>query len=748
MIYKCKHCGHIFDEDMEGKKISEFEHCPVCENPIEDFEKVKSEDFQPIDDYELIEDKGDYKVYRCKHCGHIFDEKMEGKKLEELEHCPICENPIEDFEIVKYKPSKVDEYELIEDKGDYKVYRCKHCGHIFDEEMEGKKLEELSECPVCKNPIEDFELIETKNLKRVNMDEYKLVEDRGEFKVYRCTHCGHVFDEEMEGKKLEELSECPVCKNPIEDFELVETTDDYELIEDNEDYKVYRCKHCGHIFDEREEGKKLEEIDYCPVCKNPIEDFELIDIHDYELIEDNEDYKVYRCKNCGHIFDERKENCKLEELSECPTCKQDIQDFVVIDKKESKSGPKSKLAYPKKLALSDENNRGMDTIHKISTTGKSIDSSMATEFELPSWDDILILANQLDPMPLDYDDEVSTKTIIGKNAEKPLEIESPVYISHMSFGALSRDVKIALSKGSAKVKTAICSGEGGILPEEMESAYKYIFEYVPNKYSVNDENLKNADAIEIKIGQGTKPGLGGHLPGEKVTGEIAELRDMPVGQDIQSPSKFEEINSKEDLKKVVENLREKSEGRPIGVKIAPGKLERDLEFILFAKPDFITIDGRGGGTASSPQIIKDSTSIPTIYALNRARKFLDEHNSDIDLVITGGLRLSADFAKALAMGADAIAIATAALMSCACQQYKQCHIGQCPMGVTTQEKDLRERFEDDKAVERLENYLTVSLNELKNFAKVTGHKNVHDLNIEDLGTFKREISEFTDINHV
>ena len=318
----------------------------------------------------------------------------------------------------------------------------------------------------------------------------------------------------------------------------------------------------------------------------------------------------------------------------------------------------------------------------------------------------------------------------------------------MSFGALSREVKIALAKGSARVKTAQCSGEGGILVEEKENAYKYIFEYVPNKYSVNDENLKSSDAIEIKIGQSTKPGLGGQLEGVKVTSEIAEVRGKTEGMDIHSPATIPEINSKEDLKNLVSELRERSEGRPIGLKLAAGHIEEDLEYAIYSGADFVTLDGRGGSTGASPKIIKDSTSVPTIYALSRARKYLDENNSDMSLIITGGLRLSSDFAKALAMGADAIAIGTGALIAAACQQYKICHTGQCPVGVATQDEEMRERLEVDLAAKRVENYLKVSTEELKTFARITGHDDVHDLNLNDIRTINSEISDYTHIKHV
>jgi glutamate synthase domain-containing protein 2 len=338
-------------------------------------------------------------------------------------------------------------------------------------------------------------------------------------------------------------------------------------------------------------------------------------------------------------------------------------------------------------------------------------------------------------------------TIIGKNAKKPMILENPVYISHMSFGALSREAKIALAKGSAMAKAATCSGEGGILPEEMAAAYKYIFEYVPNLYSVTAENLKNADAIEIKIGQGAKPGLGGHLPGEKVTEEIAAIRGKPVGSDIHSPSKFSGINTGEDLKMLVGKLRSESEGRPIGIKIAAGRIEKDLAFCVFAGPDFITIDGRGGGTGASPGLVRDSTGVPTVYALHRARKYLDSIHSDISLIITGGLRVSSDFAKAIAMGADAVAIATAGLIAAGCQQYRICWSGRCQMGIATQDPELRSRLDVEAAALRVANFLNVSLAELQDFARLAGRKRIHDLSVEDLCTVNREISAFTHIPH-
>lgn len=463
---------------------------------------------------------------------------------------------------------------------------------------------------------------------------------------------------------------------------------------------------------------------------------------------------VYKCSVCGYLFTEEPGK-GIDTLTECPICGQPRSVFEKIEESESRDVTAAEdtdveehsLEYDPEYARTDESCRYMAEIHKMAVSGEPIIEAMGTRMAMPDWDDILLLGAQLNPMPLPEHAEVDTTTIIGKHAKKPMVLESPVYISHMSFGALSKETKVALAQGSAMAKTAMCSGEGGVLPEEMEAAYKYIFEYVPNKYSVTPENLKGADAIEIKIGQGTKPGMGGHLPADKVTPEISRIRNKPQGQDIISPSCFDEIQSKEDLKELVDKLRRESEGRPIGVKIAAGRIERDLEFCMFAEPDFITIDGRGGATGASPKLVRDATSVPTIYALYRARKYLDEAGAEIDLVITGGLRVSSDFAKAIAMGADAVAVASAALIAAACQQYRICGTGKCPVGIATQDPELRGRLKGEAAARRVANFLNVSREELKTFARITGHQRIHDLSTEDLCTISREISEFTNIPH-
>ena len=471
--------------------------------------------------------------------------------------------------------------------------------------------------------------------------------------------------------------------------------------------------------------------------------------------------KIYECSICGNRYDDSSRDKPFDTLShewECDICGAPkaafscnspdtaVPEQILPEATYENTNP---LAYPSEyFRPGDEHEKSMALIHELAVTGTSVIEPMGTRLPVVGWDDVLFLGAQLSPFPLDENAPIDVGTVIGKHAKKPLRLENPVYISHMSFGALSREIKIALATGANMSKSAMCSGEGGILPEEFEAAHQYIFEYVPNQYSVTDENLKKVDAIEIKIGQGTKPGMGGHLPGSKVTDEIAAVRGKVVGEDIISPSRFPDIHSKEDLKQLVNELRERSDGRPIGIKIAAGHIEADLAAALFASPDFITIDGRGGGTGASPKFLKDASTIPTLFALSRARKYLDARMSDVSLVITGGLRTSSDIVKALALGADAVALASAVLMAAACQQYRVCHNGKCPTGTMTQDPALRKNVNIGTAAKRVANFLNVTRNELKTFARVSGHRSIHDLSVGDLATANSEISHHTDIRHV
>lgn len=385
--------------------------------------------------------------------------------------------------------------------------------------------------------------------------------------------------------------------------------------------------------------------------------------------------------------------------------------------------------------------RHMAHIHHMAAAAEQINEPMGPEIPLPDWVDITIHGAQLAVLPVNEDEEISLKTVIGPAAKRPLEIDSPIYITHMSYGALSAEAKIALAKGSALAKTAMCSGEGGILEESRAASYRYIFEYVQNEYSVSEENLRRCDAVEIKIGQAVKPGIGGHFPAAKITEEIAAVRERPRDRDIITPARYPDIADVPSLRRKIDELRELCGGKPVGVKLAAGNIEADLAFALQAGPDFITIDGKGGATGSVPKLIKDAASVPTIYALARARRYFAEHDiRDVSLVITGGLRVSSDIAKALALGADAVAIGTAALMAVGCRQYRVCNTGRCPTGITSQDPLLRSRIDVEASARRLANFLKITAEELALFTRMTGHRRVGDLSPADISARTIEIS--------
>jgi glutamate synthase domain-containing protein 2 len=466
---------------------------------------------------------------------------------------------------------------------------------------------------------------------------------------------------------------------------------------------------------------------------------------------------IYKCLVCDTLYDEDKEGVSWNDLPAdwvCPVCesgksffRRESNEAENVDEKEPDlTLPKGEYGPQK---TEDEFETYMADINSMAENGQSIDEPMRTRKPVLSWDEILIKGAQLATLPLNHDDPVSTRTVIGPEARHPLVIDTPIYISHMSFGALSKEAKTALAKGSSMAKTAMCSGEGGILPESLDNSYKYIFEYVPNRYSVTPENMLRADAIEIKFGQSAKAGMGGHLPGNKVTREIAAIRGFAAGDDIISPASYEDIRNREQLKEKVAWLREISGGKPIGIKFAAGHVEADMAVALYAEPDFITIDGRAGGTGSSPKYIKAAVSVPTVFALYRARKFLNAQKAyHVSLICTGGLRISADFVKALALGADAVALGTTALIAIGCKQFRICNSGKCPMGIATQDPELRERLDVDHAARRLANFLKISTEELRCFARLTGKDDVSKLSVNDLCTTNSEISQHTDIVHV
>jgi len=463
----------------------------------------------------------------------------------------------------------------------------------------------------------------------------------------------------------------------------------------------------------------------------------------------------YRCRICSFVYREKVEGIFFDDLPPdwmCPVCGAARSEFERIEDEPETLPPPAPIREPKNLdelrRACDDVETAMADIHRMALTGESIIEPMRSRKPVVSWDEILIKGAQLARRPLDRDEAVDTKTVIGPRADRPLVIGTPIIVSHMSFGALSREAQSALAIGSGAAGTAMSSGEGGILPEVLSLSHRYIFEVVPNLYGVTPGNLERVDAVEIKFGQSAKPGLGGHLPGSKVTAEIAAVRGVPEGGDITGPSRFPDIRGRDDLRRKVDELRRLSKGRPIGIKFAAGDVEADLEFALSAGPDFVTIDGRAGATGAAVKLIKDATSVPTIYALDRARRYLAERGiKGVTLIVTGGLRVSPDFAKALALGADAVAVGTAALMAIGCQQYRICDSGRCPVGIATQDPALRARLDVDEAARGLANFLRVSTEELRDFARLTGNDSVHKLSIRDLVTTSSEISAFTAIPH-
>ncbi len=464
----------------------------------------------------------------------------------------------------------------------------------------------------------------------------------------------------------------------------------------------------------------------------------------------NADQPTWVCLVCGY------EHLGDAPPDECPVCSAGPDEF---ERKADDAGdegtdagpgsaPTGAEEYLAPWARSDDDvERKYARLAELAKTGVSRVSPMRTRRTFPDWDTVLFRGAQLARLPLNEDEDVTTRTVIGKTAAHPLELTIPFYVSHMSFGALSREAKIALATGTSRVGTAMCSGEGGMLQEERDAADVYIYELGTAPFSHKEDAIRQADAIEIKIGQAAKPGMGGYLPPEKVTKEIAAIRGIPEGEGSHSPGRHTGIDSPSDLKERVAELKTMTGGKPIGVKFTAGHVEADLDVAMDASPDFITIDCRGGATGAAPEFVKDNFCMPPIFALHRARKQLDEAGSDITLCITGGFRDSTDIAKALAMGADAVALATASMIAIGCQQYRICDTDRCPVGIATQDPSLRGRFEIAKSVERFLNFYEATARELRAFARSNGRANVHDLDRTDLVTLDHDVSKYTDIEH-
>ncbi len=372
-----------------------------------------------------------------------------------------------------------------------------------------------------------------------------------------------------------------------------------------------------------------------------------------------------------------------------------------------------------------------------------------TREQLPKWDDIQILVAQVHRKPLFEDVAVGTNLIIGPEAKKPLELKIPLFVSDMSFGALSEEAKVAMAKGAELAGTGICSGEGGMLPEEQQNNSRYFYELASAKFGYREELLKTVQAFHFKGGQGAKTGTGGHLPAAKNIGKISQVRGIPEGQPAVSPPTFDDLTTPQDFAHFANRVRQITGGIPIGFKLSANHIEQDIEFALQAGADYIILDGRGGGTGAAPLIFRDHISVPTIPALARARAYLDKKGARgrVTLIATGGLRVPSDFVKALALGADGIALANSAMQAIGCVGARICNTNNCPAGIATQKPELRKLVNVEQSAKQLANFFGASVELMQVMARACGHNHLNQFSQNDLTSWKREMAVLAGIQY-
>jgi glutamate synthase domain-containing protein 2/nitrite reductase/ring-hydroxylating ferredoxin subunit len=386
-----------------------------------------------------------------------------------------------------------------------------------------------------------------------------------------------------------------------------------------------------------------------------------------------------------------------------------------------------------------------DGLSKTGHHGR-LDAMGVPRAQLPDWDDIQLLTAQLHRPPLLDEDAVGTEVVIGPNAQKPLTLKIPLFVSDMSFGALSEPAKVALARGAELAGTGICSGEGGMLPEEQAANSRYFYELASARFGFDWAKLGKVQAFHFKGGQGAKTGTGGHLPGEKVKGKIAEVRGLKVGEAAISPPRFPDWTDAAQIRDFADEVRDRTGGIPIGYKLSAQHIEKDIDAALIVGVDYIILDGRGGGTGAAPIIFRDNISVPTIPALARARRHLDlSARKDVTLIITGGLRKPADFIKALALGADAIAVSNAAMQAIGCIAMRACHTNNCPVGIATQKPHLVNRLVVEKSARQLTNFFDASVELMQVMARACGHDHLSKFSIDDLTTWKRDMADLSGI---
>jgi glutamate synthase domain-containing protein 2/rubrerythrin len=474
----------------------------------------------------------------------------------------------------------------------------------------------------------------------------------------------------------------------------------------------------------------------------------------------------YECSVCGYVYDEDQEGIPWNALPGdwvCPGCGSGKDLFKEVSAEVAPAKVTSdapKVSFPDHpesapVAKNTSLEPTLEFIHSLARDGLEktghhgpMGAMGVPRPTLPQWDDIQILPAQLATKPLAEDVEVGTELVIGPNARKPLRLAIPIFVSDMSYGALSEEAKTALAKGAQMAGTGIASGEGGMLPEEKAANSRYLFELGSAKFGYSEDLLSKIQAFHFKAGQAAKTGTGGHLPGSKVKGKIAAIRRLPEGQPAVSPPSFSDLTSPNDFRRFADRVRELTGGIPIGMKMSAQHIEEDIDFALQAGVDYIILDGRGGATGAAPLIFRDNISVPTIPALARARRHLDRlSRSDITLIVTGGLRTPADFIKALCLGADGIAVANAAIQAVGCIAARICNTNNCPSGIATQKEELRARLNIEESAARLARFLAASVELMKVMARACGHTYLSQFNLNDITTWKREMAELTGIKY-
>ncbi|MGQ0668959.1 MAG: FMN-binding glutamate synthase family protein [Actinomycetota bacterium] len=407
----------------------------------------------------------------------------------------------------------------------------------------------------------------------------------------------------------------------------------------------------------------------------------------------------------------------------------------------------------------------IDDIQTKAELGRYRMAGFSLHRPVPSFDGLTFIPCTLSRVPLEgYRERCETKTVLGTRAAHPVHLDIPITITGMSFGALSRNAKAALGMAATRMGTSTTTGDGGMHPMERESSKTLVYQVCPSHYGNNPEHMRLAEAVEIVVGQGAKPGTGGVLLGMKVSEDVARMRTLPLGVDQRSPVRHPDFIGADDLVIKIEEIREATEWRvPVYVKIGACRVKDDVKLAVKAGADVIVIDGMEGASGASPEILFDHTGIPTMAAVVEARLALEEigRYGEIQLVISGGIRGGVDAAKALALGADAVSIGTAALIALNCnkdvhaEDYERlgtragfchhCHTGGCPVGITTQDEELMKRLPVEEAADRVQNFLQSMVMEIQMLARACGKADVHDLEPEDMRSLTLETALITGV---